>query len=144
MAENPFVGSWRLESFELRKSNGQVSFPFGKDAHGYIIYNPDSHMSVAFMRTGRPNFASEELFSGTPEEKGLAYDTYFSYSGTYEIRGDQVIHHIEVSMFPNWTGHDQARFYRFEGDLLILSTPPLPVDGLQQTGYLIWKKSQKA
>ena len=142
MAENSFIGAWRLESFEFRSANGQVSYPYGQDVHGYIMYAQDGYMSVAFMRAGRPHFNSEDFLTGSIEEKVLAFDTYFSYCGKYELRGDKVIHHIEVSLFPNWTGKDQERFYRFDGDRLILSTPPLLAQGIEQTGHLIWKRSR--
>jgi hypothetical protein len=140
MAENPFIGAWRLISFEFRKSNGQVSYPFGQDVNGYIFYNPEGYMSVEFMKNGRTNFTSEQLFAGSLEEKALAYDFYFSYCGKYEIRSDRVIHHIEVSLFPNWTGKNQERVYKFDGDRLTLSSPPLPVDGAEQTAHLIWQR----
>lgn len=141
MAENTFIGSWRLISFELRSANGQVNYPFGQNVNGYIIYSLDGYVSVAFMRSGRPHFHTEDLLAGSVEEKALAFDTYFSYCGKYEIRGNKVIHHIEVSLFPNWTGRDQERLYKFDGDRLILSTQPLLVEGIEQTGHLIWKRS---
>ncbi|MGO9021709.1 MAG: lipocalin-like domain-containing protein [Syntrophobacteraceae bacterium] len=143
MAENPFIGTWRLVSFELRSENGQVSYPFGQDVDGYIIYSQDGYMSVAFMKAGRSNFTSRYLFAdGSMEEKALAVDTYMSYCGKYEVCGDKVIHHIEVSLFPNWTGKDQQRFYRFDGDRLILSSPPVLREGIEQTAHLTWKRSR--
>ena len=142
MTDNPFIGSWKLISFEFRRSDGQVTYPFGQDLQGYIFYNPDGYMSVDFMRNGRPNFQSEGLFSGSIAEKALAYEQYLSYCGRYEIRPEQIIHHIEVSLFPNWTGQDQIRFYQFEGDRLTLSTPPMLVDGLEQTAQLIWQRAK--
>jgi len=144
MAENPFVGTWALVSFELRSMNGLVHYPLGKDARGYIIYGQDGYMSVAFMSVGRPNFKSGDARGGSVEEKVLAVDTYFSYCGKYELQGDKVVHHIEVSLFPNWTGEDQVRFYKLDGDQLILSTPPFLVEGIQQTAHLIWKRCQMA
>jgi hypothetical protein len=144
MAENPFIGAWRLISLEFRSANGQVNYPLGKDVHGYIIYNQDGYMSVAFMSVGRTPFNSGDLSAGGIEEKVQAFDTYFSYCGRYELRGEKVIHHIEVSLFPNWIGKDEERFYRFDNDQLILSTPPLLVDGIEQTGLLIWKRSRVA
>ena len=98
-------------------------------------------MSVAFMSAGRPSFKSDDLRGGSIEEKVLALDTYFSYCGRYQLRGEEVVHHVEVSLFPNWTGQDQARFYRFDGDRLILSTPPLLWEGVERTALLIWKRS---
>jgi hypothetical protein len=91
-------------------------------------------MSVTFMSVGRPNFKSKDLRGGSIEEKVGAADTYFSYCGKYEIRGEKVVHHIEASLYPNWTGEDQERFYTFDGDQLILSTPPLPIQDMEQTG----------
>ena len=140
MAQNPFIGTWRLVSCELRKPDGEVSYPFGRDPVGYIMYNPEGYMSVAFMSADRPKFAAGDVMGGTTEEKVAAVDTYLSYCGRYEIQHDKVIHHIEVSLFPNWVGVDQERIYEFKDDKLSLSTPPLLVGGSQQTAYLIWER----
>jgi hypothetical protein len=35
-----------------------------------------------------------------------------------------VTHHVEASRFPNWEGSDQVRFFRIEGDQLLIDTPP--------------------
>ena len=77
---------------------------------------------------------------GTTKEKIAAADTYISYCGTYEIRQDTVIHHIELSFFPNWIGMDQKRMLSIDGDRLSLCTPPLLVDGVEQTQHLIWER----
>ena len=140
MAQNPFVGTWKLVSCELRKANGQISYPLGQDLVGYIMYNPDGYMSVAFMSANRPHFAAGDIRGGTTEEKVAAADTYVSYCGRYETQQDKVIHRIEVSLFPNWVGVDQERIYQFEGNKLSLSTPPFLVGGSQQTAHLIWER----
>jgi hypothetical protein len=104
------------------------------------MYSEDGYMSVAIMSTNRPKFASGDLWGGTTEEKVAAADTYVSYCGKYEVQADKVIHHIDVSFFPNWSGDDQTRFFKFEGDRLSLSTPPFLVAGIQQTAHLIWER----
>jgi hypothetical protein len=144
MAEDPFVGAWALVSFEVRSANGAVTYPFGHDVRGYIIYSRDGYMSVAFMSAGRARCESEDMRASTVEEKVSAMDTYLSYCGRYEIRGDKIVHHIEVSLFPNWTGQDQERFYRFDGDQLTLSTSPMLIGGMEQTAHLIWRRSRAA
>jgi hypothetical protein len=140
MAQNPFIGTWRLVSCELRSADGQISYPFGQDAVGYIMYNEDGYMSVAIMGTNRPTFASGDIRGGSTEEKVAAADTYLSYCGRYELQRDKVIHHIEVSFFPNWFGVDQERIYEFDRDRLSLSTPPFLVSDMQQTAHLIWER----
>lgn len=139
MEQDRFVGTWRLVSFELRRGDGQVSHPFGQDAAGYIMYARDGHMSVAFMSADRPPFACGDPQAGRAEEKVSAMDTFFAYCGRYEISGDKVVHHIEVSLFPNWSGADQERIYEFRGDRLTLSTPPFQVGGVEQTAHLVWE-----
>jgi hypothetical protein len=111
MSANPFVGTWRLVSGETKTASGEISHPLGKDATGYLIYSSDGYMAVAIMQANRSNFASTDTRGGGLEEKGAAFDTYVSYSGTYEVKGERVIHHVEMSLFPNWSGTDQERFF---------------------------------
>lgn len=95
------------------------------------------------MTANRPRFASGDAGGGTTEERLAAADTYLSYCGRYEVRPDKVIHHVEVSLFPNWIGMDQERFFEFDGDRLSLSTPPFLVSGKQQSARLIWERALK-
>src|SRR3712207_564830 len=97
MASNPLIGTWRLLSWENRSvEDGQISYPLGKDAEGYIMYNQDGYMSVAIMSPYRPKFAGGDLLSGTPEEEARAEETYVSYCGRYDLREGTVIHHVEL------------------------------------------------
>src|SRR5215218_2315506 len=98
MESNPLVGTWRLVSWENRSvEDDEVSYPLGKDATGYIMYNSDGYMFVAIMGSNRLKFAAEDLLSGTTEEEARAEETYVSYCGPYEFRGDTVVHHVELS-----------------------------------------------
>lgn len=121
LASNPLIGTWRLLSYEQRDSSGDISRPFGENPAGYLFYGADGYMSVSIMPMGRPNFLSTKIGAGTTEEKIAAFDTYTSYCGTYEIKGDTVTHHIELSLYPNWSGLDQQRRFELSGDQLTLS-----------------------
>lgn len=141
MVQNPLVGVWRLISCELSTADGEVSYPWGRDASAYIMYTPDGYMSYQVMAGNRTLFASGDLFGGTAEEQLAAVRTYQSYCGTYEFRGDSVIHHVEVSSFPNWVGQDQVRFVSLVDDVLTLSAAPLVLHGKSRTARLIWKRA---
>ena len=104
------------------------------------MYNAEGYMAVALMVSNRKRFSSMDIKGGTTEEIVAAYSTYISYCCKYEVTEDRVIHHVEVSLYPNWIGVDQVRFYKFEGDKLILSTPPMILGGKQQSGYLLWER----
>ena len=143
MSKQLLVGSWKLVSFESRDVNGSISYPWGKDTVGYLMYNADGYMSVTIMSPNRPKFSSGDLKGGTTEEKVAAADTYVSYCGTYEVKQDTVIHHIELSFFPNWIGVDQKRMLSIDGNQLSLSTPPIAVAGVEQTHHLIWERAKR-
>jgi hypothetical protein len=135
-----FVGTWRLVSFHIKTLDGKVTYPYGPDAVGYYIFSESGYMSVALMPTNRHKFADGDLMGGSTEEKVAAAETYISYSGKYEIQGDKLVVHPEVSSFPNWVGVDQVRIWELEGNRLTLSTPPLLIRGVQQTAQLVWER----
>ena len=61
MASNPLIGTWRLLSWENRSvQDAQVSYPLGKDATGYIMYNEGNWSGVA----GQPGVSAGQLGEG--------------------------------------------------------------------------------
>ena len=141
MALNSLIGTWRLVSWENRNEVGDFDYPFGRDAFGYITYTKSGFMFVAIMTSNRPHFSSDDILEGgSIEEKALAAETYLTYCGTYKIMENRIIHQIEMSMFPNWSGIDQERFFVLKGDKLILSTPLLILGGKKQTTHLVWER----
>jgi len=107
---------------------------------GYLIYSPGGYMSVSFMKEGRPVFESGDIRGGTAEEKITAITGYVSYAGRYTVEGGSVVHHIEVSLFPNWVGESQERAYRLEDSRLTLSTPLMLVGGRRLSTHLVWER----
>ena len=82
MTSNPLIGTWRLLSWENRRvEDGQVSYPLGKDATGYIMYNDDGYMFVAIMAPHRLRFTSDDLLSATKEEEALPLQDTSPYEG---------------------------------------------------------------
>ncbi len=140
MREHSLVGTWRLVAWENRDTQGQVTWPAGHDARGYLIYTADGYMSVQIMTANRPPFAAGDLLGGSPPEKAGATESYTAYAGRYEQRETTVIHHVDVSLFPNWVGTQQERLLDMSGERLTLSTGPLLLGGKQQTAHLIWER----
>ncbi|MDX1478838.1 MAG: lipocalin-like domain-containing protein [Saprospiraceae bacterium] len=133
-----FVGSWELKQWVVERSDGQTAFPFGEDAQGRIAYDAFGNMSVQIMQHNRPPFSSDDPLEGQPEEVLEAYQSFIAYCGSYEVIADsnQVVHHIEISSFPNWAGQEQRRYYAFTGDTLTLSTDFIG----SRRHQLIWEK----
>ena len=143
MATNPLVGTWRLVSWENRSvADSGVSHPLGRDAVGYIMYGRDGYMSVAISRPDRARFAAGDLLGGDTGERARAAETYVSYCGTYEFRGETVVHFVELSLFPNWVGAEQERLVEVAGDRLVLSTRPILLGGVLRTARLVWERAR--
>lgn len=67
-----FVGTYALRSFEVRRSDGSVAYPFGHDAVGRITYDEAGRIAAQIMRLDRPPFASGDMLSGTSDEVAAA------------------------------------------------------------------------
>ena len=122
-------GTWQLTAVDLRSAEGTSSHPFGRDVQGYLTYNPNGCMSVSIVKRNGPYHIAQEQ---TAED-------FFSYSGTYEVRGETVTHHVNVSYLPNWSGLDQECAYRLHGDQLTLS---MQVPGFGKITHLIWERTR--
>ncbi len=68
-AYDALVGAWRLVSWENRAADGQVSYPMGADALGYVVHTADGRFSVTISRADRAGFAAGDLLGGTIEEQ---------------------------------------------------------------------------
>ena len=139
-ARDALVGAWRLASWENQATDGQVSYPMGPDPNGYVLYTGEGRFSVTISRRGRAGFAAGDLLSGTAEEKARAMEGFVAYAGRYSFDGDRVVHHVELSLFPNWVGSDQERWVELAPDRLILSASPLLLAGKLQVPRLVWER----
>lgn len=136
------VGSWDLVRLENHASDGSVTRPFGDSPVGRITYTADGQMSAHIMRAGRQPFAAGDLYGGSDTEKLAAYDGYVAYYGSFSLDSTQhvVTHHVRGSLFPNWVGGEQQRFYSIVGDELTLSTRPFTAHGQEVTAHVLWRR----
>jgi hypothetical protein len=142
--QRDLAGAWRLVSWENRAVDGQVSYPMGSDALGYLLYTPDGRFSVTISRASRARSHGGDLLGGTVEEKARAAEGFVAYAGRYTFNGDHVVHHVELSLFPDWIGTDQHRFAELSEHELTLSARPLLLGGKQQVPRLIWQRVQRS
>jgi hypothetical protein len=129
------VGTWKLVSASSVTSNGQRNeAPYGVDPAGFLSYFEDGRMSSLISYGGRkPLRAIPQV-----EEQAEAFKTFLAYAGRYTLSEDKVIHHVEVCSIPNYVGKDLVRGVKFQGDQIVLVTPPTLVNGTIQSIELIW------
>lgn len=107
------VGTWTLESFEIEDLQKKVS-PWGKKAHGQLIYTDDGYMSVSINR---------ELEAKSAIESENIFDAILFYSGTYQVDGSTITHKVLNASNPSRIGKTMLRYAQIESDLLILLSP---------------------
>jgi hypothetical protein len=142
MTDDPFLGTWRLISWENRGPAGERGYPLGPEAVGFITYTADGYIFAQIMAAERDSLATQNPFGGTDAEAAAAARSHMSYCGTYEVRNGEVIHRVTVSGFPNWVGGEQLRFYEFDDEKLILSAPPFQTRKGEITSFLIWERAK--
>jgi Lipocalin-like domain len=142
MGSNSIVGVWRLVSFEFRKEDGNVIYPFGAQARGSFIYTESGRFSIQLMRIDRPRFVIADQMQGTPEEIEASYKGSISYFGTYEVDTENgvILHHVEGSIFPNMEGTEQRRFFEVTENQLQLRSPSFSVGGERAVGMIVWER----
>jgi lipocalin-like protein len=134
------VGTWKLESFVREvQATGERKNALGEKPSGYISYQPDGRVFVVLVgdRTKPVGPAP------TDAEKIKLFSTLSAYSGKYVVDGDKVTHKIDVSWNEAWTGGDQVRFAKVDGNKLAITTAVNidPRDGREGRGMLIFTKA---
>jgi len=142
MAREQLIGTWKIISCKYRRSDGEVTYPYGKQPLGQLMYDSAGNMSSIIMRPERPKFSINDKFQGTPEEIKSAFDGFDAIFGTYEVdeENESVIHHGEGSLFPNWEGMVHPRFVKLSGKRLTLSTTPILYGDGTIIGTLVWER----
>ena len=142
--ESSFAGVWKLVSCEAVRRNGTAVSLYGRAPVGRLYYDECGNMSVHIMRAGRQVFEGETKFGRCDGEVRAAFEGYEAYFATYAVDTERGVieHKVIGSLFPNWTGTIQTRFYEFGGpNRLVLSTRPGEAAPNEKTLVrLIWER----
>lgn len=118
------IGTWRLVEFADLDKQGKWVYWFGEHPKGYVVYDATGHMHIQIMKVPPlPPFTESNWDLGTSpsaEHAVAAYNAYESYFGTYTVDDVKhvVTHHVEGSVHPDYTGTEQLRPFKLEGDRL--------------------------
>ena len=112
---------------------------FGAKPQGVLHYSPEGRMLALIAHGDRKAAAGSRA---TPAEAEALYRSMLSYGGAYTVAGDVVTHHVDISWNEKFTGGEQKRHYKLEGNRLVLSTPqsPDPIDGKMSVRRMTWRK----
>ena len=138
------IGVWALVSWHSTLDGEFHGYPFGREAHGRLTYNANGTMSAILMKPDRRSFGDASLARGSAAELEEAARGYVSYAGRFSIIGDEVHHHVDLSLLPNWIGTTLVRRISWTEDVparLCLSTRPERTgSGRLVANHLVWQR----
>ncbi|HEY7297287.1 MAG TPA: lipocalin-like domain-containing protein [Xanthobacteraceae bacterium] len=114
------TGTWKLVSWLTKFDGGDTVEPYGSNPKGRLVLTPDSHWIIILTGANRKP-------AKTIEEKAALLESMLAYSGKFIVDGDKITTHVEMSSNEIYTGtnQDQTRFFRIEGNRLIIRTPEI-------------------
>jgi hypothetical protein len=140
-SDDKLTGTWKLASATSTTSSGEkCEPPYGPNPSGFLTYTGDGRVSALISYAGRKPISFGAETPALQAEQAEAFKTFLAYGGRYTLNGDKVSHHIEISSIQNFVGKDLVRTVKFQGDQIVLTTPPTPVNGKIQIIELIWQR----
>jgi Lipocalin-like domain len=120
-------------------ATGEKTNQMGERPAGYMSYSADGRMHAIMTADNR---IKPEAANPTDEQRVKLHQSMFAYAGTYTVLADKVIHHVDISWNEAWTGTDQVRFFKLDGNLLTITTAPNKsvIDGREGRSVLVWEK----
>jgi hypothetical protein len=137
-----FIGTWRLVSTIQTFADGtsKADPQVGPTPNGYMIYTDTHRMCAMFTNPARPQWASPA--APTEMELRSVVDFMGAYCGSYEVNveGGFVLHHVEVERVPNFIGTTRKRFFKMNGDRLILTLDPATLPAGMVGTTITWQR----
>ncbi len=143
MNASDFVGTYKGKGHEQVDGNGKVTLPRDPDSErpSRIVYTAEGLVIVVSTPPDRQRLNCKHLTEASAADLVAAAQGVVAYAGRYEVKGNKVYHHIDVSFFPNWVGGANVRDFKFEGKLLILTTQPDENGAVER---IYWERVERA
>jgi Lipocalin-like domain len=139
-ADNPLVGTWKLKSYvrEVAATDERYN-ERGEHPNGYLAYSADGRMYAIITWENR--IMPQDVVP-TNDERIKLFGTMISYAGTYTFDAEKVVHQVDISWNQNWTGTEQVRFYKLDGDTLTITSALAKnfTDGREGRSTLVWDR----
>jgi hypothetical protein len=114
------VGTWKLISVVYEDQATKERTPvYGAHPKGIQIATPEGRWLALMTAEGRSVPQSDD-------ERANALKTMIAYTGRYRVEGGNVITKVEAAWNEAWVGTEQVRAIRFDGETLLLQSPPMP------------------
>ena len=124
------IGAWQLVRIEYSGPHGPIVDPYYQvGSTGVIIYEPSGWMSVHIVAPHRRAWeipasrSSPAAMSQDMALKAAAFDTYYTYFGTWDLdeATSVVTHHVKSSLIPAESGLSYSQNVTIEDGRLIFT-----------------------
>jgi hypothetical protein len=132
------VGTWELVSVVYEDQTTRKRTPiYGEHPVGVQIATPEGRWLALMTAEGRP-------IPQTDAERAQALKTMIAYTGHYRSENGQIITKVEAAWNQAWVGGEQIRDVAFDGDRLLLQSPPMPhpnIGGKNVRVIVTWRRA---
>lgn len=143
VSPNAFVGVWRLLRVEMKALDGKISYPWGSEVIGMLVYCGNGMFSMQISPLKRPKFKNATNTKITKDEMADAYLGYVAMFGTYEVIPGRsyIIHNPTASLCPNLVNSPEKRFFEVTESCLTLTTQAVSVEeGIVARTCITWER----
>jgi hypothetical protein len=137
-AAKQLAGSWKLTSWTIQIIGGDITEPFGRSPKGRALITPDGYAAFVIAAANRKPAANDA-------ESAALLKTLMVYTGPITIENDKFTTKVDISWNELFTGHDQVRFFKLEGDKLTIRTAEQTsavYPGKKVVGTLTWERER--
>lgn len=140
------IGTWKLLSAVQHFDDGTKVAEFGASPRGVLSYAADGTVTAVLGASDRPRVLASDPQGASDQEYTSSARRFIAYTGTYTVDDDtgHVLHHIDLSLFPNWEGASQLRLLDLDGDIVtITASPRTTADGRVFHSELRWRRTPR-
>lgn len=132
------VGTWKLVSWQVIVENEAPQNVFGSHPKGFLILTRQGRSIVLTTAENRKAGMGDA-------ERAALHKSMLAYSGKYRVEGNDFITVVDASWNEEWSGTEQRRHFRIEGDNLFIESAPAPsilFPGKTDFRRIIWEREK--
>jgi hypothetical protein len=141
LAAAALIGTWKQISGTVEEVGSKEGPKAGLSAapFGYLNFSPDGRLLMLAVDSSRKKPAKHPP---SDEEAAALFRSLIGYAGTYHVDGNTVTYDLDVSWNELWTGTKQLRYWRIEGDRLLVHTPEIvnPMNGKKSIHHVTFER----
>jgi len=117
-----FIGAWALLEWQVESAgSGRITWPFGRDADGLLVYAESGWMSATLSQRARSAMPFASMRQADEARRARIATEYLAYTGRWSVEGETVVHSVTLSLNPGLIGTEQRRHAEVAGAELTLS-----------------------